>query len=152
MSQGTTLVPADVIAFAEPVERLGAHHDLLLANALAQAQALAFGRTADELRNARVPEPLVPHKEMPGNRPTSFLLLDRLSPFALGSLVALYEHVVFTQGVVWGIDSFDQWGVELGKELAVELAPVLGGDAGTDELDGSTAALVERIRRLRNAS
>jgi glucose-6-phosphate isomerase len=152
LHQGTTLVPADVIAFAEPVERLGAHHDLLLANALAQAQALAFGRTADELRNAGVPEDLVPHREMPGNRPTSFLLLDRLSPFALGSLVALYEHVVFTQGVVWGIDSFDQWGVELGKELAVELAPVLGGDAGTDELDGSTAALVERIRRLRNAS
>ena len=149
LHQGTTIVPADLIVFASPVEALGAHHDLLLANALAQAQALAFGRTADELRAAGVPDRLVPHKVMPGNRPTSFLLSERLSPFALGSLVALYEHVVFTQGVVWGIDSFDQWGVELGKELAVELTPVLGGEAGTDGLDGSTAALVERIRRLR---
>jgi glucose-6-phosphate isomerase len=86
---------------------------------------------------------------MPGDRPTGFLLLERLSPFALGSLVALYEHVVFTQGAVWDIDSFDQWGVELGKELAVKLTPVLAGEASTEQLDGSTAALVERIRRLR---
>ena len=149
LHQGTTVVPGDIIAFASPVERLGAHHDLLLANALAQAQALAFGRTAGELRAAGVPEQLVPHKMMPGNRPTSFLLLERLTPFALGTLVALYEHAVFTQGAIWGIDSFDQWGVELGKELAVGLAPVLGGEAPPVSLDGSTAALVDRIRQLR---
>ncbi len=149
LHQGTVLVPCDIVAFASPLEPLGNHHDLLLANALAQAQALAFGRTADDLRQAGIPERLVPHKEMPGNRPTTFLLLDRLSPFALGSLVALYEHVVFTEGAVWGIDSFDQWGVELGKELAVKLAPVVAGDEPSEPLDGSTAALVERIRRLR---
>ena len=149
LHQGTALVPCDIVAFASPVEPLGDHHDLLLANALAQAQALAFGRTADELRQAGVPERLVPHKVMPGNRPTTFLLLDRLTPFALGSLVALYEHVVFTQGAVWGIDSFDQWGVELGKELAVSLAPVLGGAPPAEPLDASTATLVERIARLR---
>ena len=149
LHQGTALVPCDIVAFASPIVPLGEHHDLLLANALAQAQALAFGRTAEELRLAGVPERLVPHKVMPGNRPTTFLLLERLTPFALGSLVALYEHVVFTQGAVWGIDSFDQWGVELGKELAVKLAPVLGGEPATEPLDASTAALVERIRRLR---
>ena len=127
------------------------HRELLVANALAQAQALAFGRTEEELRAAGVPDRLVPHKVMPGNRPTSFLLLPRLTPFTLGSLVALYEHVVFAQGVVWGIDSFDQWGVELGKELAVKLAPVVGGEEPPEALDGSTAALVERIRSLRSA-
>jgi len=150
LHQGTALVPCDIVAFASPVEPLGRHHDLLLANALAQAQALAFGRTKDELRAAGVPDRLVPHKQMPGNRPTTFLLLPRLTPFALGSLVALYEHVTFTQGAVWGIDSFDQWGVELGKELAVKLAPVIAGDEAPEQLDGSTAALVERIRRLRD--
>ena len=149
LHQGTAVVPCDIIAFASPVERLGDHHDLLLANALAQAQALAFGRTADELRAAGVTERLVPHKEMPGNRPTAFLLLERLTPFALGSLVALYEHTVFTQGVIWHVDSFDQWGVELGKELAAELVPVLDGKAPTSALDDSTAALVDRIRQLR---
>ena len=92
---------------------------------------------------------LVPHKVMPGNRPSTFLLLERLTPFALGSLVALYEHIVFTQGVVWGIDSFDQWGVELGKELAVRLTPAVAGDPTEAELDASTAALVDRIRQLR---
>ena len=149
LHQGTTLVPADVIAFAEPVEALGEHHDLLLANALAQAQALAFGRTAEELREAGVAEALVPHRAMPGNRPTTFLLLERLTPFALGSLVALYEHVVFVQGAIWGIDPFDQWGVELGKELASKLAPVVAGVSPSTPLDASTAALVERIRRFR---
>ena len=149
LHQGTAVVPCDIIAFASPVERLGDHHDLLVANALAQAQALAFGRTADELRAAGVTERLVPHKEMPGNRPTAFLLLERLTPFALGSLVALYEHTVFTQGVIWHVDSFDQWGVELGKELAAELVPVLDGRAPTSALDDSTAALVDRIRQLR---
>jgi glucose-6-phosphate isomerase len=148
LHQGTTIVPCDLIAFATPLNPLGDHHVLLLANALAQAQALAFGRTAQELAAAGVPQQLVPHKEMPGNRPSTFLLLERLTPFALGSLVALYEHTVFTEGAVWGIDSFDQWGVELGKELAGVLAPVLSGAAPERELDASTAALVERIRRL----
>jgi glucose-6-phosphate isomerase len=148
LHQGTALVPADLIAFATALDPLGDQQDLLLANALAQAQAFAFGRSADELRAAGVPEALLPHKEMPGNRPSSFLLLERLTPFALGSLVALYEHLVFTQGVVWGIDSFDQWGVELGKELAQRLAPAVGG-APADGLDPSTAALVGRIHRLR---
>jgi glucose-6-phosphate isomerase len=151
LHQGTVLVPADIVAFASAVEPLGRHHEFLLANALAQAQALAFGRTEDELRAAGIPERLVPHKAMPGNRPTTFLLLPKLTPFALGSLVALYEHVVFTQGAVWGIDSFDQWGVELGKELAVALGPVVAGEESTDGLDGSTAGLVERIGRLRAA-
>ena len=149
LHQGTTVVPGDIIAFAAPVEPLGAHHDLLLANALAQAQALAFGRTADELRAAGVPERLVPHKEMPGNRPTSFLLLERLTPFALGTLVALYEHVVFTQGAIWGIDSFDQWGVELGKELAAGLAPAVAGGEADVPLDPSTRGLLELVGRLR---
>jgi glucose-6-phosphate isomerase len=150
LHQGTTLVPCDLIAFATSLNPLGNHHVLLLANALAQAQALAFGRTAEELRAAGIPQALVPHKEMPGNRPSTLLLLERLTPFALGSLVALYEHTVFTEGAVWGIDSFDQWGVELGKELAVSLAPVLEGATPERELDASTAALVARIRRLRD--
>jgi len=120
----------------------------LLANVLAQAQALAFGRTVQELREAGVPDELAPHKEMPGNRPSTILLLERLSPFALGSLVALYEHSVFVAGAIWGVDSFDQWGVELGKELAGMLAPVLAGEPSERPLDASTAALVERIRRL----
>jgi glucose-6-phosphate isomerase len=151
LHQGTALVPCDLIAFATSLNPLGEHHVLLLANALAQAQALAFGRTAAELEAAGVPAALVPHKEMPGNRPSTFLLLERLTPFALGSLVALYEHSVFTEGAVWGIDSFDQWGVELGKELAGVLAPVLTGADPDRELDPSTAALVERIRHLRGS-
>jgi glucose-6-phosphate isomerase len=149
LHQGTALVPADIVAFAFASSPLGDHHDLLLANALAQAQALAFGRTAEELRDAGIPEALIPHKVMPGNRPTTFLLLERLTPFALGSLVALYEHVVFTQGAVWGIDSFDQWGVELGKELAVALAPAVAGGTADTTLDPSTAGLVSLVGRLR---
>jgi len=152
LHQGTVLVPCDLIAFAQPLHPLGDHHELLLANALAQAQALAFGRTRDELGRAGVADELVPHKEMPGNRPSTFLLLERLTPFALGTLVALYEHVVFTQGVVWGIDSFDQWGVELGKELALELVPALSEGAEGRGLDASTSLLVERIRSLRAAT
>ena len=150
LHQGTALVPVDIVAFASSLHPLGEHHDLLLANALAQAQALAFGRTAVELRAAGVPDALVPQKETPGHRPSTFLLLERLTPFALGSLVALYEHVVFTQGVVWGIDSFDQWGVELGKELAQRLVPVVSGEPDDRaDVDPSTAALVEQIKRLR---
>ena len=147
LHQGTVIVPADIIAFARASNPLGEHHDLLLANALAQAQALAFGRTADELRAAGVADELVPHKLMPGNRPTTFLLVEGLTPFSLGSLVALYEHAVFTQGSIWDIDSFDQWGVELGKELAGALVPVLRGESPDRPLDPSTAALVERLRR-----
>ena len=147
LHQGTVLVPCDLIAFVTALNPLGEHHRLLLANVLAQAQALALGRTMDELRDAGVPEPLRPHKEMPGNRPSTILLLERLTPFALGSLVALYEHTVFVAGAVWQIDSFDQWGVELGKELAGALVPVLRGEKPARPLDGSTAALVERIRR-----
>jgi glucose-6-phosphate isomerase len=146
LHQGTVLVPCDLIAFATPLNPLGEHHRLLLANVLAQAQALAFGRTVDELRDAGVPEALRPHREMPGNRPSTILLLERLTPFALGSLVALYEHTVFVAGAIWDIDSFDQWGVELGKELAGALVPVLGGEAPERPLDPSTAALVERLR------
>ena len=149
LHQGTVLVPADIIAFARASNPLGEHQDLLLANALAQAQALAFGRTAEELRRAGVVEELVSHKVMPGNRPSTFLLLERLTPFALGSLVALYEHAVFTQGALWGIDSFDQWGVELGKELAVALAPAVGGGTADPSVDASTAGLISLIGRLR---
>jgi glucose-6-phosphate isomerase len=154
LHQGTTLVPVDIVAFASSLNAVGEHHDLLLANALAQAQALAFGRTEDELRSVGVPEALVPHKAMPGNRPSTFLLLPRLTPFALGSLVALYEHIVFTQGAVWGIDPFDQWGVELGKELAGMLAPAVAGEEGEPrerdaELDASTSELLDRIHELR---
>jgi glucose-6-phosphate isomerase len=149
LHQGTVIVPADIIAFARASNPLGEHQDLLLANALAQAQALAFGRTADELRAAGVADELVPHKVMPGNRPTTFLLLERLTPFSLGSLVALYEHAVFTQGAIWDIDSFDQWGVELGKELAVALAPAVADGRAGAGVDGSTARLVALIARLR---
>jgi glucose-6-phosphate isomerase len=149
LHQGTVLVPADIIAFARASNPLGEHQDLLLANALAQAQALAFGRTPEELGAGGVPERLVPHKAMPGDRPSTFLLLERLTPFALGSLVALYEHVVFTQGAIWGIVSFDQWGVELGKELAVALAPAVTAGAPDASADGSTARLVSLIGRLR---
>jgi glucose-6-phosphate isomerase len=150
LHQGTALVPCDLIAFATALNPLGEHHRLLLANVLAQAQALAFGRTADELRAAGVPEAVIAHKEMPGNRPSTILLLERLTPFALGSLVALYEHTVFVAGAIWDIDSFDQWGVELGKELAGALVPVLAGEPPERPLDGSTAALVKRIRNLRD--
>ncbi len=148
--QGTKLVPADFIAFTDPLNPAGPHHDLLIANVLAQAEALAFGRTADEVRAEGVDEALVPHKVFEGNRPSSVILAERLTPFTLGSLVALYEHATFTQGVIWGIDSFDQWGVELGKVLATRIAseltaesePVLGHDS-------STNALIRRYRAAR---
>jgi glucose-6-phosphate isomerase len=152
LHQGTTAVPADLIGFGQPLNPLGDHHDVLVANLLAQAEALAFGRTDEELREAGVPEELVPHKRMPGNRPTSVLLLERLTPFALGSLVALYEHAVFTEGTVLGIDSFDQWGVELGKVLATRIAgEIAAGEAGPGH-DPSTVALIERYLALRGTS
>jgi len=148
--QGTRLVPADFIAFTTPLNPLGRHHDLLLANAIAQTEALAFGKTAEEVAAEGTPGWLVPHRVFEGNRPTNTLLLDRLSPSALGKLVALYEHEVFTQGVLWSIDSFDQWGVELGKELAQRIVPEL---ESAEELplrhDSSTNALIRRARRAR---
>jgi glucose-6-phosphate isomerase len=118
LHQGTSMVPVDLIGFARTANPLGEHHDLLSANVFAQAQALAFGRTADEVRAQGTPEAVVPHRVMEGNRPSSVILTDEVTPYRLGTLVALYEHNVFTQGAIWGIDSFDQWGVELGKALA----------------------------------
>jgi glucose-6-phosphate isomerase len=150
LHQGTRLVPADFIGFAEPFEDREGMHDLLTANMLAQASALAFGRTAEEIAADGTPAALVPHKVMPGNRPSSTLLAPKLSPKTLGSLVALYEHIVFVEGTVWGIDSFDQWGVELGKVMAMDLAPALTSREPLAEApDPSTAALVGRYRELR---
>jgi glucose-6-phosphate isomerase len=148
--QGTTLVPCDFIAFHRALNPLGRHHDLLLANVFAQAEALAFGRTAEEVRAEGTPERLVPHRTFEGNRPTSVILADRLTPATLGTLVALYEHSVFTQGVIWRIDSFDQWGVELGKQLAQRIIPELE-NAREPALrhDSSTNALIRRHRRRR---
>ncbi|MGA5473105.1 glucose-6-phosphate isomerase [Streptomyces arboris] len=151
--QGTKLIPADFIGFAAPVHDLLpgliAQHDLLMANFFAQTQALAFGKTPDEVRAEGVPEELVPHKTFRGNHPTTTILADKLTPSVLGQLIALYEHKVFVQGAIWNIDSFDQWGVELGKVLAKKIEPVLTGDASTGELDSSTAALVTAYRTLR---
>ena len=147
--QGTTIVPCDFLVFARSLNPLGEHHDLLVANVLAQASALAFGRPAESVAAEDIPADLVPHKVMEGNRPSSLLMLDRLTPFALGSLVALYEHLVFVQGAVWQIDSFDQWGVELGKKLAQHIAPTLTGGAIPDDIDASTRAAIERYRATR---
>ena len=151
LHQGTTIVPVDLIAVARSQNPLGPHHDMLVSNVLAQAEALAFGRTADEVRAEGVPEAVVPHKVMEGNRPSNLLMVDELTPFALGSLVACYEHAVFTAGVVWGIDSFDQWGVELGKVLATRILAELTA-AGEPDLahESSTSALIRRYRRLRH--
>jgi glucose-6-phosphate isomerase len=153
LHQGTRLVPCDFIAFLRSLNPLGEHHDLLLANVLAQGEALAFGKTAQEVRAEGTPEWLVPHRTFEGNRPSNTLLLEELTPAALGRLVALYEHSVFTQGVVWGINSFDQWGVELGKVLARRIVPELQGGGGQVlSHDSSTNALIRRCRRLRSAS
>ncbi|MFF3752241.1 glucose-6-phosphate isomerase [Streptomyces sp. NPDC002018] len=151
--QGTKVIPADFIGFARPVDDLrpglAAQHDLLMANFFAQTQALAFGRTPEEVRAEGVPEELVPHKTFRGNHPTTTILAEELTPSVLGQLIALYEHKVFVQGAVWNIDSFDQWGVELGKVLAKRIEPVLTGEEPGDGLDGSTAALVATYRSLR---
>ncbi|EPD96284.1 glucose-6-phosphate isomerase 2 [Streptomyces sp. HPH0547] len=152
LHQGTKMIPADLIGFAEPLAELGElrdHHDLLMANLFAQGQALAFGKTAEEVRAEGVPEAQVPHRIFPGNRPTTTILASSLTPSVLGQLVALYEHKVFVQGAVWDIDSFDQWGVELGKILAKRLEPALTEGAEVAGLDASTAALVGRYRSLR---
>ena len=149
LHQGTRLVPCDLIGFARPLNPLGRHHDLLMANVFAQAEALAFGKTADEVRAEGVPETIVPHRVMEGNRPTSTILAEELTPRTLGALVALYEHAVFTQGVVWSIDSFDQWGVELGKALAQAIVPQLESDEDPElHHDSSTNALIRRYRAM----
>jgi glucose-6-phosphate isomerase len=148
--QGTRLVPCDVIGFGQSLNPLGNHHDLLMANVFAQTQALAFGKTADEVRAEGTPERLVPHRTFEGNRPTNTILADRLTPQTLGALIALYEHSVFTQGTIWRIDSFDQWGVELGKVLASRIVPELTGpDAPPLAHDSSTNTLIGRYRRIR---
>ncbi|HXY44792.1 MAG TPA: glucose-6-phosphate isomerase, partial [Acidimicrobiales bacterium] len=151
LHQGTKLVPADFIAFAEPNHALGEQHDLLVANCFAQSSVLAFGRTAEEVAADGTAPAIVPHKVMPGNRPSSTILAPKLTPSVLGQLVALYEHTVFTEGAIWGIDSFDQWGVELGKVMAKQLAPTLTAATPPDlsGLDASTAELVRRYRALR---
>ncbi|GGQ31968.1 glucose-6-phosphate isomerase [Actinomadura coerulea] len=153
LHQGTRLVPADFIGFAEPFEDREGMHDLLTANMLAQTSALAFGKTAEEIAADGTPAAVVPHKVMPGNRPSSTILAPKLTPKTLGSLVALYEHIVFVEGTVWGIDSFDQWGVELGKVMAMDLAPALTSQEPPSEApDPSTGALVRRYRELRGRS
>jgi glucose-6-phosphate isomerase len=148
--QGTKLIPVDLIGFGKSLNPLGDHHDVLTSNVFAQAQALAFGRTAEEVRAEGTPEKVVPHKVMEGNRPSNVLLAEVLTPRLLGSLVALYEHSVFTQGVIWGIDSFDQWGVELGKVLAAAIIPELEGTAEPPLAhDSSTNNLIRRYRQLK---
>jgi glucose-6-phosphate isomerase len=150
LHQGTRLIPVDLIGFGQSLAPLGDQHDILNSNVFAQAQALAFGRTAQEVRDQGTPEDVVPHRVMPGNRPSNVLLARRLTPRLLGALVALYEHSVFTQGTVWGIDSFDQWGVELGKQLAEQIIPELTGGAGPDlSHDSSTNALIGHYRDLK---
>ncbi len=149
LHQGTATVPADFILFADPAEQVGDHQAKLAANVFAQTHVLAFGRTAQEVAAEGVPEELVPHKVMPGNRPSTTLLLERLTPYALGTLVALYEHATFTAGTVWGIDSFDQWGVELGKVMAGRLLPAVSGSAAVpDGFDASTVSLLAAYRSL----
>jgi glucose-6-phosphate isomerase len=149
--QGTKLIPADFIGFVDSTHETGDQQDLLMANCFAQSKVLAFGRTAEEVAADGTPAELVPHKVMPGNRPSSTIVAPKLTPSVLGQLVALYEHTVFTEGVIWGIDSFDQWGVELGKVMAGQLAPALVGPAPPDlsDQDASTAELVRHYRRLR---
>jgi len=151
--QGTKLIPCDFIGFARTLNPLGDHHDILIANMLAQTEALAFGKTAAQVKAEGTADALVPARTFEGNRPTSTILAERLTPETLGALIALYEHSVFTQGAVWDIDSFDQWGVELGKVLAQRIIPEL---ASADEPalahDSSTNTLIRRYRRERGTA
>jgi glucose-6-phosphate isomerase len=148
--QGTKLIPCDFIAFGKSLNPLGRHHDLLLANVFAQSEALAFGKTPEQVKAEGTPDWLVPHRTFEGNRPSNTLLLERLTPAALGKLVALYEHMVFAQGVVWNIDSFDQWGVELGKVLAQRIVPELEGkEEPALGHDSSTNTLIRRYRKMK---
>ena len=148
--QGTKYVPCDFIGFCESLNPRGGHHDLLMSNLFAQTEALAFGKTASEVKAEGTPDRLIPHRVFEGNRPTNTILADRLTPNTLGSLIALYEQSVFTQGVIWNVDSFDQWGVELGKALAKRIVPELqsAGDPALPH-DSSTNALIRRYRRLK---
>jgi glucose-6-phosphate isomerase len=151
--QGTKLIPCDFIAFTQPISKIGRHHDILLANVFAQAEALAFGKTAQEVEAEGTAAALVPHRVFEGNRPSNTLLLDRLTPTALGKLVALYEHSVFTQGTIWQVDSFDQWGVELGKVLAQRIIPELEShDEAELKHDSSTNTLIRRYRKQKEAA
>ena len=146
--QGTRLIPCDFIGFYKTLNPLGQHHDILMANVFAQAEALAFGKTAEQVKAEGTAEWLIPHRVFEGNRPSNVLLADHLTPTVLGTLIALYEHVVFTQGTIWSIDSFDQWGVELGKVLAQKIIGELGvTDAGASTHDSSTAHLIERYKK-----
>jgi len=146
--QGTKLIPCDFIAFLQPLNPIGRHHDLLLANVFAQAEALAFGKTQQEVKADGTPLWLAPHKTFEGNRPSSMIIMDRLTPESLGKLIALYEHSVFTQGAIWGIDSFDQWGVELGKALAEKIIPELETVTESQlKHDSSTNTLIRRYLR-----
>jgi len=147
--QGTMLIPVDLIGFGKTLNPLRDHHDLLSSNVFAQAKALAFGRSAEEVRAEGTPDHVVPHRVMEGNRPTNVILAEILDPFRLGTLIALYEHSVFTQGTIWGIDSFDQWGVELGKVMAQEIAPQLSDPSAPLDHDSSTNALIARYRELK---
>ena len=148
--QGTRLIPCDLIAFARSLNPLGHHHDLLMSNVFAQAEALAFGKTAEQVRAEGTPEWLIPHRTFEGNRPTSTILAEKMTPEVLGQLVALYEHATFVQGILWQIDSFDQWGVELGKKLAVQIIPELESKTEpTLNHDSSTNTLIRRYRALK---
>jgi glucose-6-phosphate isomerase len=148
--QGTRLIPCDFIAFVESLNPLGPHHDMLLANVFAQSEALAFGKTPDEVKAEGTPDWLVPHRVFPGNRPSNTILAQRLTPAVLGKLVALYEHSVFVQGIIWNIDSFDQWGVELGKVLAQRIIAELESPTEpTGAHDSSTNNLIRRYRKSR---
>ncbi|HEX5029264.1 MAG TPA: glucose-6-phosphate isomerase [Gaiellaceae bacterium] len=148
--QGTKLIPVDLIGFARTLNPLGEHHDVLMSNVFAQAEALAFGKTEEQVRAEGTADDVVPHRVFEGNRPSNVLLAEQLTPFTLGALVALYEHSVFTQGTVWSINSFDQWGVELGKALAQRIIPELTGDAEPELAhDSSTNALIRRYRSLK---
>jgi glucose-6-phosphate isomerase len=150
--QGTRLIPCDFIAFGQALNTLGPHHDMLVANVFAQTEALAFGKTREQVKAEGTPDWLVPHRVFEGNRPSNTILMDRLTPAALGKLVALYEHCVFTQGTIWDIDSFDQWGVELGKVLAQRIIPELESKTEPKlDHDSSTATLIRRYRKLRDA-
>jgi glucose-6-phosphate isomerase len=149
--QGTRLIPCDFIAFSRSLNRLGRHHDILLANVFAQTEALAFGKTSEEVKAEGTVDALVPHRVFQGNRPSNTILAEWLTPETLGKLVALYEHSVFTQGAIWDVDSFDQWGVELGKVLAQRIIPELESETEpTLEHDSSTNNMIRRYRKLRN--
>jgi glucose-6-phosphate isomerase len=151
--QGTRLIPCDFIAFYQTLNPLGRHHDILLANVFAQAEALAFGKTPEQVKAEGTPDWLVPHRVFEGNRPSNTILADRLTPETLGKLVALYEHSAFTQGAIWNIDSFDQWGVELGKQLAQKIIPELEGSAEPElKHDSSTNNLIRRYRQMKGQS